>query len=108
MILLLALIPWVLTVGALLFIMVHNRQQYDYIDEEDYLEFDDETETVKVAVYQDRAYWVYQNVFYESDVTREPDFETARAIDTMSLNQKELKKLLSILDELEGTDTERE
>jgi len=107
MIFLLALIPWVLTVGALLFIMVHNASQYEYIEEDEYIEFD-ENQTVKVAVYEDKAYWVYQNVFYESDVTREPDFETARPIDTTLMSSRELNKLLSILDELEATDTERE
>jgi hypothetical protein len=105
MITLLVLIPWVLTVATLFFIMVHNRHnEYDY--EEEVYDYDDE-EIVRVAVYDEKAYWVYENVFYESDVTREPDFTTARPIDTMSMSPKQLNKLLSILDELESNN-ERE
>ena len=65
------------------------------------MEFDDEDyQTIHVAVYNDKAYWVSDNVFYESDVTREPDFTTARPIDTMDLPPKKLNELLIILDEL--------
>lgn len=99
MITLLVLIPWVLTVAALFFIIVHNRHnEYDY-EEEEY-DYDDE-DIVRVAVYDEKAYWVYENVFYESDVTREPDFTTARPVDTMSMSTKQLNKLLNILDELD-------
>jgi hypothetical protein len=103
MIALLSLIPWVLTVGVLIFIMVHNRHnEYDYEDDDDFMYDDEDHEVVRVAVYDEKAYWVYENVFYESDVTREPDFTTARPIDTMSMSPKQLNKLLSILDELEN------
>lgn len=61
---------------------------------------DDEHQTIHVAVYDDKAYWVVNNVFYESDITREPDFTTARPIDTMDLPPKKLNELLIILDEL--------
>lgn len=100
MIFLLALIPWVLTTVALLYIMVKNKSNddhEDFFDDDDY----DEKETVRVAVYDEKAYWVYDNVFYQSEVTREPDFSTAEPIDTMSLTQKELNDLMAILDELQ-------
>jgi hypothetical protein len=105
MILLLALIPWVLTVGVLLFIMAKGTS-YDYDYEEEY-EDDESVPVVKVAVYEEKAYWVYENIFYESEVTREPDFTTARPIDTMSMSSKQLNDLLNILDELKE-ETERE
>ena len=99
MITLLVILPWALTIGALLFIMIRDRyEEYDE-DDEDYDM--DEHESIRVAVYDDKAYWVHNNVFYESDVTREPDFETARPIDIMSMGNKELSKLLTILDEIE-------
>jgi len=102
MIFLLALIPWVLTTVALLFIMVkqndNNSSDLDDEFDDDYYE---EKETVRVAVYDEKAYWVYDNVFYESEVTREPDFSTAQPIDTMSLSTKELNALMAILDELQ-------
>lgn len=107
---LLILVPWVLTVGALLFIIIKGRSvNVDHIDDgsdEDFFFDDSEETTIRVAVYDDKAYWVYENVFYESDVVREPDFTTARPIDTMSMSNKELTKLMVILDELK--DTERE
>jgi hypothetical protein len=105
MIFLLALIPWVLTTIALLYIMVKNNNKDSHVvhDQEDYFDDDhyDEKETVRVAVYEEKAYWVYDNVFYQAEVTREPDFATAEPIDTMSLSQKELNELMGILDELQ-------
>ena len=104
MIFLLALIPWVLTTIALLYIMVkNNKNNGDSDDHDGFFDDDhyDEKETVRVAVYDEKAYWVYDNVFYQSEVTREPDFSTAEPIDTMSLTQKELNELMTILDELQ-------
>jgi hypothetical protein len=98
---LLAIIPWVLTVGALLFIVVRNRHKDQIEEDEDFIIDDEDQEVVRVAVYGDKAYWVYDNVFYESETTREPDFTTARPIDTMSMSPKQLNKLLTILDELQ-------
>jgi hypothetical protein len=99
---LLAIIPWVLTVGALLFIIIRSKRQDQFEEEEnDFIIDDEDQEIVRVAVYGDKAYWVYDNVFYESDTTREPDFTTARPIDTMSMSPKQLNKLLAILDELQ-------
>ena len=70
-------------------------------------DFFDNEEVIRVAVFDEKAYWVYDNVFYESDVTREPDFTTARPIDTMDLAPKDLNKLMHILDELQE-ETERD
>jgi hypothetical protein len=107
MLFLLAMIPWVLTVIALLYIIVVKQKpnvQFSE-EEEDFLFDDDESqEVVRVAVYEDKAYWVYENVFYQSDVIREPDFSTAEPIDTMDLNPKELNRLMGILDELQNNE----
>ena len=102
MLYLIIIVPWLLTVATLLFIMVYKRN-----DDEDDGFFDGDAEVVKVAVYEDRAYWVHENVFYESEVTREPDFSTAKPIDTALMPQKELEKLMGILDELQNY-TERD
>ena len=85
-----------------MFIIMRSRKT-DNLEqlEEDFVQDDESEEVIRVAVYDDKAYWVYDNVFYESDTVREPDFTTARPIDTMSLSAKQLNKLLSILDELE-------
>lgn len=108
MIVLLAIIPWALTLLSLLFIIVKASLKTDKMSEDFFMDDDHDKEIVKVAVYEDKAYWVYDNVFYESDIVREPDFTTARPIDTMSLALKDLNKLLSILDDLEDSENERE
>lgn len=112
MMILLTLVPWVLTAAALVaIIMIVNRQEDESLSEEEsMLEeiFHQSKDVIRVAVYDDKAYWVYDNVFYESDVMREPDFETARPINTMDLDPKELNDLLNILDELEQHNNERD
>ena len=103
MLILLVLIPWILTVGALA-IIIMKRNNGDDGEEE----LPEGMDIVRVAVYEEKAYWVYDNVFYESDIIREPDFTTARPIDTMSLSAKQLNELLNILDEIENHNNERE
>lgn len=103
MITLILLIPWVLTVSALLFIIVKSKKQTEatHTIEEDIVQ-DIENEIVKIAQYGDKAYWVYDNIFYEAELMSEPDFSTAKPVDTMSMSQKQLNELLAILDELEN------
>lgn len=91
---LLVLIPWAVVAISLLFIM-SKKNDKDYEDSQFA-----EDDVVRVAIYKDKAYWVYQNVFYESEIVWEPDFTTAQPIDTMSLSPKEINELLIILDEL--------
>ena len=102
------LIPWVLTVLFLLAIIIWNKRNQEIEEDDDFMDEYDEKDIVRVAVYGEKAYWVYDNVFYESDITREPDFSTARPIDTMDLPPKELNKLLAILDDLEESQNERD
>jgi len=98
---LLALIPWVLTTVILFAILVQKGRKSTQGDDDDFDMEDEFREIIKVAVYEEKAYWVHNHVLYESEVTREPDFETARPIDTMKLSQKEMSDLFEILDELE-------
>ena len=99
MIALLALIPWAIAVIILLLIL-NKKPKYD--KEEDFESFlPEEGSTFKIAMHKDKAYWVYENTFYQSEITWEPDFTTAEPIDTMSLSNKEITELLSVLDLLE-------
>jgi hypothetical protein len=98
MLIFLLLSPWVLTLVFLLFILIKGNTF-----EEDY---DMQHTTIRVAVYDEKAYWVHDNIFYESEITREPDFETAKPIDTMLLDPKELGNLLTILDDLKESEKE--
>ena len=99
----LIILPILLTLAIVLFIMVYTNQYSIDYDSDEYNPFEEfeEDGTLRVAVYDDKAYFVMDNVFYEADTTREPDFSTTREIDIMSMPQKELSKLLIILDELE-------
>ena len=91
-----------MTVGALAIIIMKRNSSDD-----DENELPEGMDLVRVAVYEEKAYGVYDNVFYESDIIREPDFTTARPIDTMSLSPKQLNELLTILDEIENHNNER-
>jgi hypothetical protein len=56
---------------------------------------------VKVAIIGDKAYWVHNNIFYQSDVINGYiDNEAAVPIDAHSLSKKELDKLLKVLDNI--------
>lgn len=55
--------------------------------------------TIKVAITDDKAYWVQDNIFYESDIVDGCiDSESSKPIDAHKLSSKELNKLLDILD----------
>lgn len=101
MIMLLIILPWVLTVIALMAIMFIKKKEVS--EPEDDFGFDEQHEIIRVSVQENKAYWVYDNVLYESEVTREPDFETARPLDVMSLTSKQMKELFEILDDLEAS-----
>jgi hypothetical protein len=90
------LIPWVFGVISLLFVMnKKSRQPLKEFMEDDY------EESVRVAILDDKAYWVYHNTLYETDVyDGDPDFDSAQPVNTMSLPHKELDRLLYILDSL--------
>lgn len=96
---LLILIPWALTLASILTIMMLRKKSSDE-DGEDF-SMDEHGEIIRVSVQENKAYWVYDNVLYESEVTKEPDFETARPIDVMTLSSQEMNELFQILDDLE-------
>jgi hypothetical protein len=98
---LIILIPWVLTILALCIIIL--KKQSNIIEPEEDLEINtEELEIVNVAVFEHKAYWVHDNIFYEANVQEEPDFSTARPIDTASMSPRQLNKLFDILDELKN------
>jgi hypothetical protein len=56
---------------------------------------------VRVAIIGDKAYWVHNNVFYESNIVDGYiDNEGARPVDAHTLSKRELDKLLSVLDNI--------
>jgi hypothetical protein len=101
------IIPWALTVALLSFIIIKNNNKgleegYEDLNIED----EDDHQIIRAAIYESKAFWVHDNIFYESDVTREPDWSTARPIDTMKLSEKSLSNLLKILDDLKESEKE--
>ena len=72
----------------------------DY-DEDDFIS-ENSHEIVRVAVYEDTAYWVYNHRLFTAETTREPNFETARPVDVNSLSEDEMSKIFNILDEIEN------
>lgn len=58
--------------------------------------------TIRVAIVGEKAYWVHENVFYESNVVDgRVDNSAARPIDAHRLSPKQLNELLEILDEIQ-------
>ena len=57
---------------------------------------------VSVAIVNDYAYWVKNNSIYRSKVSEEGfiDVDNASEIDVFSLNEKETKNLLKIIDSI--------
>lgn len=59
--------------------------------------------TLRVAVVGSKAYWVHENIFYESDIVNgQIDNSAARPIDAHKLSKKQLDQLLHILDKIQG------
>ena len=67
-------------------------------------ELEDEMEgssLVSVAVIQDKAYWVVDNMFYQADVIDgEIDRSSSRPVNAFDMTYKDVTKMLFILDNL--------
>jgi hypothetical protein len=57
---------------------------------------------IRVAVYDDNAYWISNNVLYRASVDSNGDIhnEEASEVDVFSMSDKEVKKLLNIIDSI--------
>lgn len=88
------LMPWMYIVEAIVFLF--SIQKYNTGKNQ----MDDEN-VVRIAMLDDKAYWVQDNIFYEADmIDGNPDIESARPVDAMTISEKEIDKLLFILDTL--------
>lgn len=61
-----------------------------------------EKSTINVVIEDQKAYWVFENSFYQADIDEGGRIETENAvkIDPFSLSETETKKLFSILDSI--------
>lgn len=62
---------------------------------------------LRVVITEGKAYWILDNVFYTADAIRgRVDEKTTKPLDVENMSQEEVKKMLSILDDLkQGVDT---
>lgn len=73
---------------------------YDY-ERDDYDEEEDDR-YLKVAIVEDKAYWVVNNVFYEADVVDEEIIkEDAKPVDAFDMDFREVTKMMTILDNIQ-------
>lgn len=62
-----------------------------------------EKDRIKVIVIDEKAYWVSDNVFYVADaIEGNPIPETAQPLDTKQMSNREINKMLFILDNLKN------
>lgn len=57
--------------------------------------------TVTVAIVENKAYWVHDNTFYETEIIDgQIDRDSARPINAHTLSKKKFNQLLEILDSI--------
>ena len=90
------------------FILLLPSLEVTIIDEEldmnDVFNHDDEEDEryLKVAIVEDKAYWVVNNTLYEADVVGEEIMkEEARPVDAFDMDFKEVTKMMTILDNIQ-------
>lgn len=92
------------------FILLLSSLEITIIDEEldmddvyDYEQDEEEDDRyLKVAIVEDKAYWVVNNTFYEADVVNEEIIkEDARPIDAFDMDFKQVTKMMTILDNIQ-------
>ena len=75
-------------------IFKHSQELIDLVEE-------DREDFISVAVIEDKAYWVINNMFYQADIIDgEVDKTSSRPVDAFQMSSKEINKMLSILDNL--------
>ena len=64
-------------------------------------EMEENDDFVSVAVIQDKAYWVINNIFYQADVIDgEIDKSSSKPINAFDMSYRDVTKMLFILDNL--------
>ena len=90
------------------FILLLSSLEVTIIDEEldmsDVFDHDDEEDEryLRVAIVEDKAYWVVNNTLYEADVIDEEIMkDDARPVDAFDMDFKEVTKMMTILDNIQ-------
>lgn len=78
-----------------------KNQKNDFVFTDSQLHRLRKRNAMTVAIVEDKAYWVHDNVFYETDVVDgEIVRENAKQVDAFSLSSKQFSHLLDILDNI--------
>jgi hypothetical protein len=89
------------------FIILLSALEIDIIEEDfdmnDIFDHEQENEKyLKVAIVEDKAYWVVNNTLYEADVVDEEILkEEARVVDAFDMDFKQVTKMMAILDNIQ-------
>jgi hypothetical protein len=95
---LLFLFPFLPTSFLLLFTFVVSTKEEQVDQPPD----EDEENYIKVAIVEDIAYWVINNVLYQADVVDEEiQREYAKPVDAFEMDYKEVNRLMNILDNMQ-------
>lgn len=93
---------------SFLLVIGYTNQEINSEEEEERLffdDYDDEEEDeryLKVAIVEDKAYWVVNNIFYEADIIDDEIIkEDARPVDAFHMDFKDVSKMMNILDNIE-------
>jgi hypothetical protein len=74
----------------------------DAIKEKDLENEEYDEDFIKVAIVEDKAYWVINNVLYQADVVGgEIEKDYAEPVDAFDMDFKEVTKLMNILDNMQ-------
>jgi len=64
--------------------------------------FGEEDNFIKVAIVEDKAYWVIHNVLYEADIIDgDIDKDNAAPVDAFVMDYREVNQLMNILDNMQ-------
>lgn len=79
------------------------EEELDMDDVYDYEEDEEEDERyLKVAIVEDKAYWVVDNTLYEAEVIDEEIIkEEAKPVNAFDMNMKDVNKMMIILDSIQ-------
>jgi len=89
-----------LPLSFILFVMVfiNEFKKEDDLQEE----HEDDENYIKVAIVEDKAYWVINNILYQAEVVDgEIEKEEAFPVDAFDMDYKEVNKLMNILDNMQ-------
>jgi hypothetical protein len=86
-------------------ILIGNiREIRDEFEEEFSFDMEDEEDEevhIKVAVVEDKAYWVFGNVLYEAKITEDEIMkEEAKPVNAFDMKLKDVNKMMTVLDSI--------